>query len=325
MARKTQKKASAKAARPQKSGKRKVVPTAPATSGKTAKKAAKAVKSKGVKSKGVKKKVGKKKPAAKAAKKPVKKSATTAKPAKKKEPVKAARASAFAKKKTAKAAPVGKSKAPQPSRPRKAPSPARKIAATRRKAAAAAAAVVAARKRAEAELAARKAAERQAAERQAQGYEKAVGFFNSRKFARALGWFEKVAQGPEATLRHRAQVHARICAQRVNATKVKLKTVDDYYNYAVQLINDRELEEAERCLDKALRLSANADYIHYAASVVQALRGDAASALKSLGRAIELNGRNRVLARTDADLSSLRDHPSWTELISSDAPSQPTF
>ena len=245
------------------------------------------------------------KPAAK--KKAVKKTPAAAKPAKKKPAAQAAKGSSAAKKRSVKTAPA-----------------ARKIVATR-KVAAAQAEAIAARKRAEAELAARKAAERQAAERQVQAYEKAVGFFNSRKFSRALSWFEKAAHGPESTLRHRAQVHARICAQRVHATKLKLKTVDDYYNYAIKLINDRELEGAERCLDKALRLSANADYIHYAASVVQALRGDAAAALKSLGRAIELNGRNRVLARTDADLSSLRDHPSWAELISSDAPSQSTF
>lgn len=303
MARKAQKKKAVerKAAQPKKSAKKKTAAARPAEK-KKAKKAAK--------------------PAAK--KKAVKETPAAAKPAKKKPAAQAAKGSSAAKKRSVKTAPAPRPKAAGPARGQRSSPAARKIVATR-KVAAAQAEAIAARKRAEAELAARKAAERQAAERQAQAYEKAVGFFNSRKFSRALSWFEKAAHGPEPTLRHRAQVHARICAQRVHATKLKLKTVDDYYNYAIKLINDRELEGAERCLDKALRLSANADYIHYAASVVQALRGDAAAALKSLGRAIELNGRNRVLARTDADLSSLRDHPSWAELISSDAPSQSTF
>ena len=303
MARKAQKKKAvkAKAAQPKKSAKKKTAAARPAEK-KKAKKAAK--------------------PAAK--KRAVKKTPAAAKPAKKKAAAQAAKASAAAKKRSVKTASAPRPKAAGPARGRRSSPAARKIAASR-KFAAAQAAAIAVRKRAEAELAARKAAERQAAEKQVRAYEKAVGFFNRRKFSRALSWFEKVAQGPEPALRHRAQVHARICAQRVNATKVKLKTVDDYYNYAIKLINDRELEEAQRCLDKALRRSANADYIHYAASVVRALSGDAAAAFKSLERAIELNGRNRLLARTDADLLSLRDHPSWAELISSDAPSQSTF
>lgn len=191
----------------------------------------------------------------------------------------------------------------------------RKIVAKRR-AASPVSNTTASLKRTEAALAMRKTAERAAIEKQGGNYEKAVGHFNNRKFTRALQWFEKVTKGPDSTLRHRAEIHIRICIKRMNVTKVKLRTADDYYNYGVQLINNRELEKAEKCLEKALRLSADADYIHYAAAVVRALRGNHNDALKSLRQAIELNSRNRLLARADADLSSLRNDPSWTELIS---------
>ena len=289
-----------KAARPKRSAKRKTA-SAPSTAAKTRKKPAK----------------GKTKTAPKAVKNRVKKSAAATKTAKKKPAGKAAKGTPRSKKKTV---PARSAKSAQPAS-RKVP----KRIVARRTISHAYAEAIAARKRAEAELAARMAAERQAAEKQTQHYEKAVGFFNNRKFSRALQWFEKAAEGPESTLRHRAQVHARICTERVSATKLKLKTADDYYNYGIKLINDRELEEAGRCLEKALRLSADGDHIHYAASVVHALRGAAVAAVESLRRAIELNERNRSLARTDADLSSLRDHPAWTELISPNAPSQPTL
>ena len=301
MARKAEKKtAKAKAAQTKKSAKRKTA-SAGSTAAKTTKKAAK----------------GKKKTARKAVKKSVKKSAAATKTVNKRTAAKAAKATPRSKKKTVPARSV---KSAQPAS-RKVP----KRIVARRTISAAHVEAIAARKRAEAELAARMVAERQAAEKQTQHYAKAVGFFNNRKFSRALQWFEKVTEGPDPTLRHRGQVHARICAERVSATKLKLKTADDYYNYGIKLINDRELEEAGRCLEKALRLSADGDHIHYAASVVHALQGDAAAAVESLRRAIELNGRNRSLARTDADLSSLRDHPAWSELISPNAPSQPTL
>ena len=303
MARKAQnrKAGKAKAAQPKKSAKKKTVAARPPE-----KKKAKKIS----------------KPAAK--KKALKKTPAAAKAVKKKPVAKAARVSSAPKKKSVKTAPKPRPKAAAPARARKASPAPRKIVAKRKNLLAQRAAV-AARKKAEAAHAARLAAERQAVEKQAKNYEKGVGYFNSRKFSRALQWFQKVAEGPEPTLRHRAQIHVRICEQRVNAKKLKLKTADDYYNYAVKLINDRELEEAESCLDKALRLSANADYVHYAASIVRALRGDTAAAIRSLERAIELNGRNRLMARTDGDLSSLREHPSWTTLISSDAPSRSTL
>jgi len=193
----------------------------------------------------------------------------------------------------------------------------------KRRVTAAEAKVIADRKRAEAALVLSKAAERVAGEKQSKNYEKAASYFNNRKFPQALQWFEKVIKGPDSTLRHRAEVYIRICTERLKVRKIRLRSADDYYNYGVKLINDRELEEAERCLTKALKLSADGDHIHYAAAVVRALRGDEDVAFESLRRAIVLNDRNRLMARTDGDLSSLKDHPDWDALIFPDESDQP--
>lgn len=255
------------------------------------------------------------KKAPKASKKTLNLGRVATKPLKKGAPEKSPKARVLVSKKRPKVSAAQATKGAQPTGPTKSLVN-RKIVA-RQRAATPASNIIASRKRAGTALATQKTAERIAIKKQGQNYEKAVGYFHNRKFARALQWFEKVTKGPDSTLRHRAEVHVHICVKRVNVTKIKLRSADDYYNYGIQLINDRELEEAEKCLEKALRLSANADYIHYAAAAVRALRGNDDDALKSLRQAIALNSRNRLLARADADLSSLRDDPSWTELISS--------
>ena len=131
----------------------------------------------------------------------------------------------------------------------------------------------------------------------------------------ALSWFKKALEGPNTVLRHRAEVHTRICRRQIESDKVKLKTVDDYYNYGIKLVNDRQLKEAEQHFQQALKMAPDGDHLHYAFAVVRALSGDAEGASANLKRAIELNGRNRLLARSDPDFSSVVRHPLITELL----------
>jgi tetratricopeptide (TPR) repeat protein len=156
---------------------------------------------------------------------------------------------------------------------------------------------------------------RELEQRQNENYEKAVESFNARKFSRALPLLEKAAEGPNATLRHRAQVYADICRRQISSEKVELKTADDHYNYGVKLMNDRRLEEAERHLQRALRLAPKAGYVHYANAVLSALQGNAESAFGNLKRAIEIDPLNRVLALNDADLGSVMGHPPIARLL----------
>jgi tetratricopeptide (TPR) repeat protein len=154
--------------------------------------------------------------------------------------------------------------------------------------------------------------------RQAELYARAVEAFQAGKFKRAVDQFEEVAQGPDASLRHRAQVHIRICRQRTESDTVELASVEDYYNYAVKLINDRRLDEAEKHLDQALKKAAGAAHIHYAKAIVAALRKNGDNAYRSLTRAIELDPRNRLLARRDPDLAGVRDEARIVALLQGD-------
>lgn len=158
-------------------------------------------------------------------------------------------------------------------------------------------------------------AERQLELRQSEYYEKAVEYFNTRKFSRALPLLEKAAEGPNATLRHRAHVYADICSRQISNEKVELKTADDHYNYGVKLMNDRRLAEAEQHLQRALRLAPKAGHVLYANAVLSALQGNAESAFGNLKRAIEIDPLNRVLALNDADLGSVLGHPPIAQLL----------
>jgi len=155
--------------------------------------------------------------------------------------------------------------------------------------------------------------------RQGEQYALGVEAFQAGKVKRAIDLFEKVTEGPDTGLRHRAHVHIQVCRRQTQSDKVELSTPDDHYNYAVKLINDRRLDEAEEHLDKALKKAAGAGYMHYAKAVVAALRKDKANAYRSLSRAVEIDDKHRIQARRDPDMAAVRDDARIAELMQGDA------
>ena len=154
------------------------------------------------------------------------------------------------------------------------------------------------------------------AEKLQQLYEEAIRLFYSQKYDRANALFQKIMQGPDRTLAHHAQVHANICAARLQRQpEVHLRTVDDHYNYAVTMMNIRKLEEASQHLETALRLAPQADHIHYALAATQALRGNPEGAYQRLKTAIELEPGNRQRARADTDFLGIMGYPPVVALL----------
>jgi Flp pilus assembly protein TadD len=73
--------------------------------------------------------------------------------------------------------------------------------------------------------------------------------------------------------------------------------------------------EARTHLEQALRLAPEADHIYYALALAQALGGDLAGAHENMKRAIELEPRNRIMARQDADFAALANQPPFNVLL----------
>ena len=151
-------------------------------------------------------------------------------------------------------------------------------------------------------------------------FENGVKQFNRHKFEKARPIFERLVNLPTRDLAERAQVYLNICKQRLSHLSPRLKTIEDFYNYGVSMANQGNQQEAERYLAKALKLAPKSDYIYYALASTFALREHVEVALEHLQKAIELNERNRYMARNDSDFSKLEEDPRFTELIYPEKP-----
>jgi tetratricopeptide (TPR) repeat protein len=146
-------------------------------------------------------------------------------------------------------------------------------------------------------------------------FENAMQAFHARDFARAKKLFEQAIGGLSREMAHVARLHVRMCEQRLVQAEPELRTPDELYHYAVGLINQRRLEEAEAKLRKALEGAPKADYIHYALGIARGLRGDLDEAAQHIGRAIELDPRNRAIARADHDFLEFGKNPPVREVV----------
>ncbi|MGA2113196.1 MAG: tetratricopeptide repeat protein [Bryobacteraceae bacterium] len=152
-------------------------------------------------------------------------------------------------------------------------------------------------------------------QKQLAAFEAASKRFHARSFGEAKVLFEQAARGPERDVAHRAQLHAEMCARRLERQGPALVSAEDFYNYGVALFNTGKIAEARESLNKALAMAPNADHIHYALGLAQALSGDLDRAYENLKRAIEIEPRNRLIARQDADLAPLAGQPRFESLL----------
>jgi tetratricopeptide (TPR) repeat protein len=152
-------------------------------------------------------------------------------------------------------------------------------------------------------------------QKQLAAFESAMKHFHARKFKEARDLFQTASQGPERDVAHRAKLHGTMCERRLEQTSVKLQTSEDYYNYGIALLNTRKIEDARTHLEQALSMTPEADHVFYALAVAQALSGDAVGAHDHLKRAIELEPKNRIMARQDGDFASLSSQALFQALL----------
>ena len=143
------------------------------------------------------------------------------------------------------------------------------------------------------------------AQKQKDAFEKATKLFHARNFSDALTQFEAAAGGPSIEITHVARLHVKMCQQRIQKPAAALSNPEDYYNYAVTLINQRQLDEAEKQLKIALDAKEAADHFQYAMALCLGLKGNFEGAAKHLARAIELLPSNRAIARNDPDFREI--------------------
>jgi tetratricopeptide (TPR) repeat protein len=146
-------------------------------------------------------------------------------------------------------------------------------------------------------------------------FETAIHLFHARKFREAREHFLAAGGGPDRGIAHKSELHVRMCDRRLEEQVVVLRTADEHYDYAVTLINERKLAMARQHLMKALEQQADADHIYYALALCDGLSGDLQGAYENLRRAIELQPRNRISARQDADFAGIGNQPPLDRLL----------
>jgi hypothetical protein len=144
-----------------------------------------------------------------------------------------------------------------------------------------------------------------ATEVQLKTYEHAVQLFAQRKLAEARDRFLEVAKGPAPHISDKARSYAQVCERRTNGIEVKLSTAEDHFNYGVERLNARDVELAKYHLGLSLAMQPDADHVLYTLALCCGIAGDGTGACENLKRAIDLEPRNRILARQDPEFSTL--------------------
>jgi tetratricopeptide (TPR) repeat protein len=163
-------------------------------------------------------------------------------------------------------------------------------------------------------------APRNPSEEQLKGFDQAMKLFRAQNYREARQLFEGAIDGPQKEVSHNARLHVIMCDRRVVRPELELTTLDDHYNYAIERLNSRDLENARKHLQEALSLHERdgahpADHVYYALAACAGLGGDARTAYENLKRAIEIDPRNRVAARQDNDFSSIAQQPGIQQLL----------
>lgn len=144
-----------------------------------------------------------------------------------------------------------------------------------------------------------------ASEMQLKVYEQAVQLFSQRKLVDARTRFLEASKGPAPHIADKARSYAQICERRMQTAEIKLSTAEDHFNYGVERLNARDMEQAKHHLGRALDMQPEADHVLYTMALCCGIAGDGNGACENLKRAIDLEPRNRILARQDPEFSTL--------------------
>ena len=146
-------------------------------------------------------------------------------------------------------------------------------------------------------------------------FEAAMKQFHARSFAAARDLFQQAMEGPERDIAQRSRLHISMCDRRLQQETPPLASAEEYYTYGVAMLNARKLPDARASLEKAVSLEPSADHMLYALAGALALSGEVHGAYEHLKKAIEMEPRNRLAARQDADFAPLANQPPFDALL----------
>lgn len=142
-------------------------------------------------------------------------------------------------------------------------------------------------------------------------FERAVKATYQKKWREAAKMLERVRRQTDlSSLAEQASRFLMVCEERLTTKK---PTADPFLE-AVFLRNRGELDRALQVCLRRGRASKDERFA-YLAAAIHAVQGDHAKAAEFLGKAIETDSRNRVVAARDEDFDSLRRDPDFSSLF----------
>lgn len=146
-------------------------------------------------------------------------------------------------------------------------------------------------------------------------YQGALKLMQEGKFEKAQDIFQALIETAAPELKERSRVYLAVCARHAKKEARTFATPDEHYDYAISLLNTGVYDEAREQFEKILGSHPQADYALYGLAVLESMTGQTDGCLDHLGKAIQINSRNRIQARTDSDFQDMADDPRFTELL----------
>jgi tetratricopeptide (TPR) repeat protein len=155
----------------------------------------------------------------------------------------------------------------------------------------------------------------QAHQQSLQAYQTGLQLMQEGKFEKARGVFEKLLPHAPSELLERIRMYLAACTNHLHKNTRNFDSPEEEYDYAISKLNTGDYEEARDHFETILERHPNADYTFYGLAVLESMTGQVEECIEHLGKAIELNPRNRIQARTDADFHDMIEDPRFTELL----------
>ncbi len=153
-----------------------------------------------------------------------------------------------------------------------------------------------------------------------QHYETAVQLVQQGKYEKALAAFEKLLPTAPAEIVERCRMYSATCHRQLQRNSLTFATPEERFDFAVARLNGGDYEDAREHLATVLSEKPHADFAFYGLAVLDSITGRPQDCLNNLARAIEINPRNRLQARSDNDFQNMVDDPRFTELLYPEIP-----
>jgi tetratricopeptide (TPR) repeat protein len=148
-----------------------------------------------------------------------------------------------------------------------------------------------------------------------QHYQAAVQLVQQGKYEKALAALEKLRSTAPHEISERIRMYIATCHRQMEHARLAFQSPEERYNYAVLQLNNGLFEDAREHFQGVLSEDARADYAWYGLSLLECITNHPEACLDALAKAIQLNPRNRLQARTDNDFQPMADDPRFTELL----------